>query len=485
MNLIKISVAYIARRKLNTLLNVVLLALGMAIIVVLLLFSHQFERNLQQNVQGIDAVVGAKGSPLQLILSSVFHIDVPTGNIPLLEARLLAQNRAVAKVIPLALGDNYRGYRIVGSTPNYIQHYQAELSSGRLWQESLEVVLGAQVATETGLGLGDEIVSTHGLTAETASHDHGARPLRIVGVLQKTDRVIDQLIVTGVETVWLVHEPHEEGHDDHDHASHGHSESHDHDSHVHSESQGGDHKGHDQDDHGRVSEHEDHNHAGHAHKEDHAGQDHHNYEREVKAQSQEKVYGVMGLPVDDVGDAKREVTSLLIRYRSPVAAISFMRYVNKQTPFLAASPVFETTRLFALFGVGLDAVRVLGGVLVVTAALSIFVALFHGMKERRYDLAMMRVFGASQMTLVLLVVLEGIMLTFMGTGLGMVLGHVGVEWIGLWTHEARQMQVTGWIFLVEEYWLVALALALGGLSALVPAVQVYRTDVAQILAEAS
>jgi putative ABC transport system permease protein len=465
VNLIKISVAYIARRKLNTLLNVVLLALGMAIIVVLLLFGHQFERNLRQNVQGIDAVVGAKGSPLQLILSSVFHIDVPTGNIPLLEARLLAEYRAVAKAIPLALGDNYRGYRIVGTTPNYIQHYQAGLSSGRLWQGSLEVVLGAQVATETGLGLGDEIVSTHGLTAETASHDHGARPLHIVGILQKTDRVIDQLIVTGVETVWLVHEPHEEGHD---HASHGQSESaeEDHSEHDH------DHEGH------THTESHDHDHAGHDH-------DDHESELEMSASSRDKIYDVMGLPVDDAHDADREVTSLLIQYRSPISAISFLRHVNKGTPFLAASPVFETTRLFSLFGVGLDAVRVLGGVLVVTAALSIFVALFHGMKERRYDLAMMRVFGASQTTLVLLVVLEGVMLTFMGTGLGMVLGHVGVEWIGLWTHEARQMQVTGWIFLVEEYWLVALALALGGLSALVPAIQAYRTDVAQILAEAS
>ena len=127
MNLFKISLAYIYRRKLNTLLNMLLLGLGTGIVVVLLLFGEQFEENLHRNVQDIDVVVGAKGSPMQLILSSVFHVDVPTGNIPLLEARELAKNRAVAQAIPLALGDNYRGYRIVGTTSEYARHYRAEL----------------------------------------------------------------------------------------------------------------------------------------------------------------------------------------------------------------------------------------------------------------------------------------------------------------------------------------------------------------------
>lgn len=465
MNFLKISLAYIGRRKLNTLLNVVLLALGMAIIVVLLLFGHQFERNLQHNVKGIDVVVGAKGSPLQLILSSVFHLDVPTGNIPLTEARMLAQNRAVAKAIPLALGDNYRGYRIVGSTHDYVSHYEAKLSAGRLWDAPFDVVVGAEVARETGLQLGDEVLSTHGLTTESASHDHEASPLHVVGILEATGRVIDRVIVTGVETVWLVHEHH---HDDESHAS--------------------DHAGHDHhDDESHTSDHADH--ADHDHEEESHSSTHadHTSPGDVadrKSASDSKPTDVMGLPVDGEQDADREVTSLLIRYRSPVSAISFLRYVNKETLFQAASPVFETTRLFSLFGVGLDAVRVLGGILVTTAALGIFVALYHGMKERRYDLAMMRVFGASQATLVLLVVVEGVLLTLMGASVGILLGHVGVEWMGMWAEDARQMHFTGWIFLAEEFYLIGLALILGGISALIPAIQVYRTDVAQTLVEA-
>lgn len=415
MNLFKISLAYIYRRKLNTLLNMILLGLGTGIVVVLLLFGEQFEENLHRNVQNIDVVVGAKGSPLQLILSSVFHVDVPTGNIPLLEARELAKNRAVAQAIPLALGDNYRGYRIVGTTSEYAKHYRAELVDGTFWDAPYQVVIGAQVASVTGLALGDEIISSHGLTAETASEQHESQPFRVVGVLQPTGSIIDRLLLTAVETVWLVHEPHEE-----------------------------------------------------------EGEGDEGIRRDV-----------LGLPMDSEIDAEREVTSLLIRYRSPIAAVSFPRYVNKETKFQAASPAFETTRLFALLGVGLEVVRVFGGVLVFAAALSIFVALYNAMKDRRYDLAMMRALGASRGKLFFQVLLEGVLLTLMGTGLGFVLGHASTEVIGAWVREAQHINLTGWIILSDEFWLIGLALVLGSVSALIPALQVYRTDVAQTLVEVS
>ena len=424
MNLFKISLAYIYRRKLNTLLNMLLLGLGTGIVVVLLLFGEQFEENLHRNVQNIDVVVGAKGSPLQLILSSVFHVDVPTGNIPLLEARKLAKNRAVAQAIPLALGDNYRGYRIVGTTSEYAKHYRAELVDGTFWDAPYQVVIGAQVVRETGLALGDEVISSHGLTAETASEQHESQPFRVVGVLRPTGSIIDRLLLTAVETVWLVHEPHEEEGDGQDH-----------------------------------------------HMESHADED--------------RARDVLGLPMDSEADAEREVTGLLIRYRSPIAAVSFPRYVNKETKFQAASPAFETTRLFALLGVGLEVVRVFGGVLVFAAALSIFVALYNAMKDRRYDLAMMRALGASRGKLFVQALLEGVLLTLMGTGLGFVLGHASTEVIGAWVREAQHINLTGWIILSDEFWLIGLALVLGSVSALIPALQVYRTDVAQTLVEVS
>ncbi len=111
-----------------------LLGLGVATIVVLLLFTHQFEQRLERDSQGIDLVVGAKGSPLQLILSSVYHVDIPTGNIPLQDAEKLKTNPLIKATVPLALGDSYEGFRIVGTNHDYVSLYDgktAEAGCGR------------------------------------------------------------------------------------------------------------------------------------------------------------------------------------------------------------------------------------------------------------------------------------------------------------------------------------------------------------------
>jgi putative ABC transport system permease protein len=134
-----------------------------------LLASHQLDRAFERDLEGIDLVVGAKGSPLQLILAGVFHIDVPTGNIPLQEVQALQKNPLVAQVIPLSLGDSYQGFRIVGTTPDYVAHYQATLAEGALWQQPMDAVLGASVARgivkagHAAALVGATFIGSHGL----------------------------------------------------------------------------------------------------------------------------------------------------------------------------------------------------------------------------------------------------------------------------------------------------------------------------------
>ena len=146
MNLLTLSLAYLRARALNSALNIVLMALGIAMIVLLLLFSRQLEERLVRDGTGIDLVVGAKGSPLQLILSSIYQVDAPTGNIPLAEANELRRNAQVRWSVPLALGDSHRGFRIVGTETLYPDHYGARLARGRTWQAPLEATIGSLVA---------------------------------------------------------------------------------------------------------------------------------------------------------------------------------------------------------------------------------------------------------------------------------------------------------------------------------------------------
>ena len=209
----KLNWLYIAWRnvgikKLQTALSLVLLAFGVALVSLLMLSEKQLSDTFDRNIEDIDLVLGAKGSQLQLILANVYHVDAPTGNIRLADAEKVIRHPYIAEGIPLAYGDNYRGYRIVGSTDAYTAHYGGTLAEGRKFEASFEVVVGAKVAEVTGLKVGDEFFSAHGLQDETDVHTD--KVFRVVGRLKPSGTVLDQLLHCTVSTIWEVHEGHGE-----------------------------------------------------------------------------------------------------------------------------------------------------------------------------------------------------------------------------------------------------------------------------------
>jgi putative ABC transport system permease protein len=395
MNLFTLSFGYLRARMLNTVLNVLLLALGVATITLLLLVVHQLEERMGRDARGIDLVVGAKGSPMQVILSAIYHLDVPTGNIPLKQAREIAKHRMVKKTIPLALGDSYRSFRIVGTNHDYIAHYGGKTAAGRLWEKPMEAVIGAEVAQRLGHAVGATFTGAHGIA--DAGSEHGDTPYTVVGVLAASGTVLDRLVLTSVESVWLVHDEH----------------------------QGADAK---------------------------------------------------------VTEEDKEITALLIQYATPLAAAMMPRYINQNSEMQAASPAYETARLFSVVGVGVDVLRGFALVLILSAGLSLFIALTNALAERRYDLALMRALGAGPAKLMALMLLEGALLAGLGAVLGIAAGHALTEVLGYALKAAQQVAVTGRVWLVEELWLVGIALAVGVAAALLPAWRAYRTDIAHTLA---
>ena len=204
MNLLKISWANLREKKLSSFLSGLLLTLGIGIISLLLLLNQQLDAQFKRNLRGIDMVVGAKGSPLQLILSSIYQIDAPTGNVPLAEVNALKKNPFVKTVIPLSMGDNYRGFRIVGTIPRYAEHFEAKLANGKLFATTLEATLGSKVAEASGLKVGGTFTSAHGLDGEGDAH--GETRYRVVGIFEPNGSVVDQLILTDLSSVWAIHE---------------------------------------------------------------------------------------------------------------------------------------------------------------------------------------------------------------------------------------------------------------------------------------
>jgi putative ABC transport system permease protein len=388
---------YLWSRPLAAALNLLLLTLGLASITFLLLVGHQINQAFDRDLAGIDVVVGAKGSPMQLILSGVFHLDVPTGNVPLAAVKELEKHPQVAKIIPISLGDSFRGFRIVGTTPEYISHYDAQLAQGRLWAKPMQAVIGAQVAQQTGLKVGDSFTGTHGLGG--GGEEHKLSPYVVSGVLAPSRTVLDRLVLTATESVWQVHETDTALDDD---------------------------------------------------------------DRKVLEED-------------------REITLALIQYKTPLAAVTFPRYINSSTEMQAAAPALEITRLLSMVGVGTDVLRALAGVLLLTAGLSVFIALWGAVRERRADLALLRMLGAPPGKVAGLLLCEALWLALLATVLGVLAGQ-GLTALLAWALQLEKSVLIGAMaWPVELISVPVLALGVALASALLPAWEAYRVSVFELL----
>lgn len=425
MNLLQLSWKNLTFKPLSTLLNVALFALGAGLISLLLLLNQQLEEKFEKNLAGINLVIGAKGSPLQLILSGMYHIDAPTGNLPIEECKAFLRpgHPFIETAVPLSLGDSYKSYRIVGTDLNFPKLYNASLREGRLWEKTFEVCVGASAAERLGLKLGDAFQSSHGFVQDDNLVHADAGSFRVVGIFNPTGAVIDQLIVTPTQSIWAVH------------AGHAHSE-----------------------------EESDHEHQGEtAHGHEHSEFD-------------------LTAPLHEQTD--QAITSILLKFKARnVQTLNMQRSINENTNMQAATPAIEITRLRGLMGMGAEALRVLALVIIGVSGLSIFISLFGSLRERRYELALMRVMGASPFRLMALILSEGVITALMGYALGMALSHFGMEIMARFMQDEYRYTFSGLTFLHEEAWLLAGALGIGIVAALIPAVQAARTDISTTLAE--
>ena len=401
MNIFKLSIKNLFYRPLSSLLSLLLLALGVSMISLLVLINSVVQDQMNNNLKGIDMVVGAKGSPLQLILSSVYHVDSPTGNISLKEARSIEKNPMVGNSVPLLYGDNYEGFRIVGTNEKFIELYDLSIENGSFWNDELEVVVGKKIATKLNLKVGDTFVTSHGLRQTGEVHTN--TPFTVVGITNFSNSVADQLILTSAESVWGVHGDH--AHDDEEHY---HDEEHDHD--------------------------------------------------------------------DD-----KEITAMLIKFNSPMNVIQFPRYINENTNLQSAVPSYEISRLFKLFGFGIETINLLAYLIIVVSGISIFITLFNSMKERKYDMALIRTLGGSRLQLSSMLVYEALVLTISGFILGIILSRLGLVFISSLMESSFNYSLNSYGILNDEFWLLAISILIGLMACLIPSIQVYKMDISKTL----
>lgn len=545
-------------RPLSTGLSLILLIMGTGLISLLLLLNKQLDNQFNRNMKDIDLVVGAKGSPLQLVFSAVYHIDPPTGNIPMAAAQNLMRNPMVKKAIPLAYGDSYQTYRIVGTTKAYPRHYGAEIETGDWWKEPLEAVVGALAAEQLGLKTGDTFLSNHGFD-NNEEEVHGDMEFKVVGVLKPSNSVIDQLILTGMESVWMVHDhegehdhnddhdgDHNEGHaagdHDGDHAAGDHDAdhptgNHDADGHNagdHDADHIGDQDAHDPNEHMKGNEeHDDEHHQnglGHEDHSDAGDQDAHSGDKDSNpggflgskkdsevgpADSDPKsifprmrsnstpdkapgstANAPVKFPRTQTGpaalqpktyetDPEKEITALLLEFKSPLAKVMIPRTINEQnTALQAAQPSIEISRLFDLMGLGLGTLRGVAFAIILVSALSVFFSLLSSLKDRRYELALMRSLGASRGMVFALILVEGLMLSFIGCLFGLLFSRLGMQMLSGLVMDSYHYKLNVFTFLPAEIILIFAALGVGALAAMIPALQAFNTQISKTLANA-
>lgn len=406
----------IVYKPLNTALCVGLLLFGVGIISLLLLIQHQLEQKFARDLKNIDLVVGAKGSPLQLVLSAVYHLDAPTGNIKLADARRIMDNPMVQEAIPLAYGDSYQGYRILGTTEAYLKKYDAQLREGHLYSKAMQATIGSNIAGKTGLRVGDTFLGTHGEVK--GGHVHEDHPYTVVGILESTNTVLDNLVLTNLESVWQVHaKPDAEQFPLNMELAH-----------EHDENQGYKHS----------------------------------------------------TPV--IINDSMEITALLLRCKTKIAILNIPRIINEQTNMQAVLPTLEINRLFHMMGIGGMTLKMIAGGIMGMAGFSIFFVLYTRLRERKYELALMRTVGYRPRQLFRMLVLEGLILAIVGYVLGWLFSRVGLYVVNQQAKSDFNLYFSsGWI--VDEAWLLLLTIMVGVGAALLPALQAMRMNISAVLSE--
>ena len=451
MSLLQIAWRNFRHRALSSLLTTFSLALGVALVVLVLaiygIVTDAFRRN---STVSYNIVVGPKGSPLQLTLNSVYYLSQPIENLPFTEymefmpmeqraelVRKFGGSQSLGErkgkyssfvsggfAIPLALGDYFGEFRVVGTTPEFfdlLRHgpdldQPFEFAQGRNFQTHseengfFEAVVGARVAAEQGVKAGDIFYPTHG-DPEGKGH---ADAFKIVGVLASTGTPNDRATFVNMEGFYLM--------------------------------------------------------EGHA--------------KPIETPDPDFIAGETpsDAAIRPLSIPEREVTSILVR-NGGLWGPQMMNIINEGLQSQAAAPVGEINKLLSqIVGPLLTALMIVTLITCVVAAVGIMVAIYNSMNDRRRDIAVMRALGARREAVTGIILLESLLIASIGGVFGWVLAHLAIALASPAIEAKTGVHANFFTISSFEWFVLPLVLVLAALAGLLPAMVAYRTDVSRNLA---
>lgn len=421
MNALTLAIKNILFRPLRSSFNIILIAFSVTLIISSILINEQLKNHFEKNLAKIDLILTAKGSPLQAILCNLYHVDAPTGNIPVkaLKAFLNPRHPLIKSSLPLSLGDNANGFRIVGTTIEYLDWYNLSIEEGKQFTSNMDAVLGHEVAKQLKLKIGDKFLSGHGLVEEEDNDHLHHNEFTVVGILSSSGQVSDRLIYTPISSYWLIHNHHSND-------GEAKNEAHDHTSESHSDAQ--------------------------------------------------IVYK------DSLANVDQSISSLLLRFNGRnIQTLNFGRNINENTDLMSAYPAIEMNRLYEITGSISDVLFYIALLVTLLSALSIFISLIQSAHERKKEISMMRLTGVSRSFIFNNILFEGLLILLIGFLLGIISAHLLVELLGHAGSLKNKYGIHGFAFYRSELYTFALLLILVIFASLYPSYKAYKVNVHESL----
>ena len=395
-----------------------LVVLSISLSTLLLLGIERVQRDLRDNfaqaVSGTDLIVGARGGPLQLLLSAVFHIGSSSNTIAYASAQAVARHRAVAWMVPIALGDSHRGYAVLGTSDDYFARFRYAdaqalvLAEGRAFSglgPSHDAVLGAEVARALGTALGQRVVLSHGDGALHGSGhgDHDDQPFTIVGILAPTATPVDRTVHVGLLALQAVHRDWISG--------------------AHVRGSGGD-------------------------------------------------------GPDETTPRRIDAALIGLKNRAAVFAVQRDVAASADEPLQAILPGVVLDELWQLVAAAERALQATGALVAVVSLIGLVAVILAGLNERRRELAILRALGAGPRQVLLLLAAEGALLTAAGVALGTLACGLLIALAGPWVQARWGIHLRNQAPSGAEWRWMAAVLAAGLLASLLPGWRAYRMSLA-------
>ena len=208
---LQLALRSLANRRTTVLLTLAAIAVSVSLLLGVQKLRSAAREGFTSTVSGVDLIVGARSGPLNLLLYSVFRVGDATANVSWDSYQLVANHRDVAWTIPISLGDSHRGFRVLGTTDAYLEHYRIAggrrlaIREGQWFGETHDVVLGADVADELRYTPGQQIVIAHG-AADVSFTQHDDQPFRVVGILERTGTPVDRAVHVPLDAIAVLHD---------------------------------------------------------------------------------------------------------------------------------------------------------------------------------------------------------------------------------------------------------------------------------------